>query len=106
MENDTHKLLGDVNMQTDHRISARRPGLIISKKKWYMHNPAALLENDSLKLLWDFDIHTDHLISAWRLELIVINQIKRTSKIVDFAVLADHRTKLKKVKSRINSWTW
>ncbi len=29
LENDTHKLLWDFNIQTDHLISARRPDLII-----------------------------------------------------------------------------
>ena len=57
------------------------------------------------KLLWDFDIQTDRLISARRPDLIVINNNnnkkkklinkKRTCKIVDYAVLADHRIKLK-----------
>ena len=33
-ENDTHKLLWDFNIHTDHQIPARRPGLtIINKKK-------------------------------------------------------------------------
>ena len=57
--------------------------------KWYMHKP--FLENDTHKLLWDFDIQTDHLNSARRPDLIVINKKKRTCKIVDFAVPADHR---------------
>ena len=47
------------------------------------------------KLLWDFDIQTDHLISARRPDFIIINKIKRTFKIVDFAVSVDHRIKLK-----------
>ena len=63
--------------------------------KWYMHNPASVLENDTRKLLWDFDIHTVHLISARRPDLIIINKKKRTGKIVDFAVPADNRIKLK-----------
>ena len=33
LENDTHKLLGDFDIQTDHLISDRRPDLIIIKKK-------------------------------------------------------------------------
>ena len=33
LENDTHKLLWDFNMRTDHQISARRPDLIIINKK-------------------------------------------------------------------------
>ena len=32
-ENDTHKLLWDFNIQTDHLIPARRPDLIIIDKK-------------------------------------------------------------------------
>ena len=49
---------------------------------------------------WDFDIHTDHLISARRPDLIIINKKKRTCKIVDFAVPADHRIKLKECEKK------
>ena len=73
--------------------------------KWYTHNPASVLENDTHKLLWDFDIHTDHLISARRPDLIIINKKKkkkkkRVYKIVDFAVPADHRIKLKESEKK------
>ena len=61
-----------------------------------MHNLASVLENDTHKLLCDFDKHTDHLISVSGPDLIVIKKKKRTSKIVDFAVPANHRLKLKK----------
>ncbi len=33
LENDTHKLLSDFDIQTDHLILARRPDLIIINKK-------------------------------------------------------------------------
>ena len=33
IENDSHKLLWDLNIQTDHLIPARRPDLIIINKK-------------------------------------------------------------------------
>ena len=33
LENDSHKLLWDFNIQTDHLIPARRPDIIINKKK-------------------------------------------------------------------------
>ena len=59
-----------------------------------MHNPAPVLGNDTHKLLWDFDIYLDHLILARKPDLIMINKKKRTCKIVDFAVSADHRIKL------------
>ena len=44
-----------------------------------------------------FDIQTDHLISARRPDLVIINnnKKKKTCKIVDFAVPAEHRVKLK-----------
>ena len=66
-----------------------------------MLNPALVQENDTHKLQWDFDIHTDHLISARRPDLIIINkQKKRICKIVDFAVPADHRIKLKESEKK------
>ena len=65
-----------------------------------MHNPAPVLENNTHKLLWDFNIHTDHLISARRPDLIIINKKKKICKIVDFAVSADHRIKLKECEKR------
>ena len=67
-----------------------------------MHNAAPVRENDSHKLLWDFNIQTDHLIPARRPDLIIINQKKRKRicKIVDFAVPADHRIKLKESEKK------
>ena len=70
-----------------------------------MHNPAPVLENDTHKLRWDFGIHTDHLISARRPDLIIIikkkkKKRKRICKIMDFAVLADHRIKLKECEKK------
>ena len=69
--------------------------------KWYMHNPAPVVENNTLKLLLDFDIHTDHQISSRRPVLKIVNKIKRTCKIVDFAVLADQRIKLKECEKKV-----
>ena len=65
-----------------------------------MHNPAPVLENDLHKLLWDFNIQMDHLIPARRPDLIIINKKKRTCKIVDFAVPADHRIKQKECEKK------
>ena len=33
LENNTHKLLWEFDLQTDHRISTRRPDLVIINKK-------------------------------------------------------------------------
>ena len=54
LENDTHKLLGDFDIHTDHLISARRPALIIINKK---------------KKIWkivDFAVPADHIIRMWK----------------------------------------
>ena len=69
-----------------------------------MHNPATVLENDTHKVLWDFDIQTDHLISSRRPDFIIISKKKkRTCKIVDFAVPADKRIKLKECEKKDNN---
>ena len=62
-----------------------------------MHNPAPVVENNTHKLLWNFDIQTDHRISTRRPDLLIINKKKkkRNFKIVNFAVPADYRIKLK-----------
>ena len=64
-----------------------------------MHNPAPVLENNTRKLLCDFDIHLDQLISARRQDLL-LNKKERTCKIVDFAVPADDRIKLKECEKK------
>ena len=70
--------------------------------KWYMHNPAPVLENDTHKLLWDFDIQMDHLILVRRQKKKKKKKRKekKICKIVDFAVPADHRIKLKECEKR------
>ena len=68
--------------------------------KWYMHKPESVLENKTHKILWDFEIQTDHLITARRPDLVLINKEKRTCHIVDFAVPADHRVKLKEIEKK------
>ena len=66
-----------------------------------MHNPTFFLEKDTHKLLRDFDLQTYHLISARRPNFIIINKKKkRTCKIVNFAVPACHRVKLKEGEKR------
>ena len=63
--------------------------------KWYMYNPESVMKNKMPKLLWYLVIKTGQLISARRQDLIIINKIERTYRIVDFAVSMDHRVRLK-----------
>ena len=65
-----------------------------------MHNSVPALENDAHKLFWDFDIQTDHLILAWKTDLVIILKKKKICEIVDFAVPADLRIKLKDREKR------
>ena len=67
--------------------------------KWYMQNPESVQENVMHKILWDIEIQTDHLILVKQPDLMIVFK-KKTCWIVDFAVLADHRVKLKKSKKR------
>ena len=96
------RILGRVLETWEHLLSLKLQWKIIS----YIHNPARVLENDTHKLLWDFDIQMDHLISARRPDLIIIKKKKKKKKrkkickIVDFAVPADHRIKLKEYEKR------
>ena len=86
---------------------------LIIRIKWCLYNPPTVLENGTHKFHWDFITKMDHLISARRPHLTVVDKKKkkkkkkkeRTCKIVDFAVPADYRIKLKKVKRRIGTWT-
>ena len=56
-----------------------------------MHNPEFHRE---------FEIQTHHLISARRPDLIIINKKERICRIVDFALPAGHRVKLKGYEKR------
>ena len=65
LENDTHKLLWDFNIQTDHLISARRPDLIIINKK------------KKICKIVDFAVAADHRIK--------LNEYEKRDMYVDLA---------------------
>ena len=69
-----------------------------------MPNPESVLKNETHKPLWDFEIQTDHLISARRPDQVIFTKKikKRTCRIVDLVVPADHRVKLKESEKRDN----
>ena len=54
-----------------------------------MHKSEAVLKNEAHKILRDFEIQTNHLILARRTDLVLINEKKRTCRLMDFAVPAD-----------------
>ena len=53
LENDTHKLFRDFDIQTDHLISARRPDLTIIKKKRKKQRTCKIV---------DFTVPADHRV--------------------------------------------
>ena len=55
-----------------------------------------LLENEVHKILWEFEIQTDHSIPGQSSGIVLIDKKKIICRLVDFAVLVDHRMKLKK----------
>ena len=54
-----------------------------------------VLENEIHRILRAFEIQTDHLIWARRPDQVIIHRKMRTGWIVDFAILADLKVKLK-----------
>ena len=60
-----------------------------------IHKPESVQENDTYKVLWDFEIQTLYQISVRRPDLIMRNKKRRTYCLVDFAVPADHKMKIK-----------
>ena len=48
-ENETHKLLRDFDIQTDHQITARQPDLIQKRKTCKIVNFAVLIDRVNLK---------------------------------------------------------
>ena len=66
--------------------------------KWYMHNPESVPENEMHKLLWDSEILSNLSQTTRPCD----SQKKKTCRIVNFAVLADNRVKLKESVKRDN----
>ena len=64
-----------------------------------MHNPKSILEKETYKNLLNFEIKVHHLISARRPDL---ETEKKTCRIVQFAVPADHWVNWKRAKSKTN----
>ena len=61
-----------------------------------MHDPEFVLENRMHKIHWNFEIQTDPQILTRKTDLISINKMKKKNcQQVDFAILANHRVKVK-----------
>ena len=63
--------------------------------------PESVFENEDYKILWDFSIQTDHVIEAWRPDLVVVDKMEPSCKIIDFAVPRDSRIEEKEKSIKI-----
>ena len=71
--------------------------------KWYEYESESVLENEDFKILWNFSIQTDHVIEAWRPNLVAVDKMERSCKIIDFAVPRDSRIE-EKEKDKIEKY--
>ena len=74
-ENDTHKLLGDFDIQTSHLISTRRPDLIIINKKKRICKLLSRLTTEKLKECEKKDKYPDlarELKILWNMKVTII----------------------------------
>ena len=56
----------------------------------------SIQENETHEILWDLEIQMDHRIQAKKSDLVLVNnKRKRICHLADFAVLANHRGKMK-----------
>ena len=68
--------------------------------KWYIHNPESVLGNKTYKVLCDFEIQTNHLMLTREPDLVIVNKKKKTCRIEDLAVPANHRVKPKESEKK------
>ena len=64
--------------------------------------PESIIENKTHNILWDFEIKMDHPVSDRRPDQVLTYKKK---ELVDFAVPADHRVKIKENEKIENTWT-
>ena len=64
-----------------HWEVCRKIGLDVNEK-WYKPEPEKVVENDSWKILWDFTIQTDHVIEARRPDMVIIDKLKMSAKLL------------------------
>ena len=75
LENDTHKLLWDFDIHTDHQITARRPDLIIITKKRELAKLSTLLSRIKVKECEKKDKYHDlarELKTLWNMKVAII----------------------------------
>ena len=67
-------------------------GIKTSKTQW-KHHPDPVTENKEAKVLWDFEIRRDKVIPTRRPCIVVVDETKRATTIIDIAELLDWKVK-------------
>ena len=70
------------------------------KNKIYMHNLKLSRKNETHKILWNVEIQTDYRIPPRRPDLVIFNNKMRTCQILDFAIPAHNRVKIKESENK------
>ena len=69
--------------------------------RWYMHKSEPVRENETQKVLLGFKVQTNHFIPVRKPDLVIVcKQKEGTCRTLNFAVLADHRVKIKESDMR------
>ena len=69
-----------------------------------MYETECVLDNEIHTILLDFEIQTHHLIPPRRLDIDLIDKKKETCHIVDFAVSASFKVKVKESEKLDKYW--
>ena len=56
---------------------------------WYTYKPQPVLENNEVKLLWDYSIQTDHKIDHNKPDILILDKMNKSLKIIDVAIPTD-----------------
>ena len=62
------------------------------------HQPESVVENENCTIFWNFNIQTDHVIEPRRPGMIVVDKVKKTCTIIDFAIPYNSRVNNKEME--------
>jgi hypothetical protein len=73
-----------------HQFLAQRHKLITTDDPYYKYEPQPVLANKSTKVYWNRPVITDQTFLANRPDIIIIDKINKTAKLIDLAHPNDH----------------
>ena len=88
-----------------HSCSLATGTWIYQEIPWYQHQPTQVAENNPTKIVWNFSIHTDYEVINNKSDIIVVDKINKTAKLIEVAVPNDYNIcnkRLQKVRAYTN----